>query len=205
MPRFQTRRIGWIAIIVICLIAYLMLVLKGNSVRSEVVQAERQIVRLEQQNMLLETEYLTRSSQVQLARWNRVDFGYSAPNAQQFIHSERELASFGGAAGADGPAPILLAGFVSSEEVRAFPQLVSPVTGEAVEGGLAENIDGTAQGGLMENAEPAQTAEGDNEIAASPEDDAQLAASEPRSTVRIPLEMATASAAGSAALEAAAR
>lgn len=199
MPRFQTRRIGWIAILAACFVAYFMIVMNGNSVRSKVVQAERRIVQLEQQNMLLETEYLTRSSQVQLARWNRVDFGYDAPSAAQFIHSERELADFGDARGSDAPAPIRLAGHVSGEEMRAFPKLVSPMTGRPVDGALeVDDSDVTAQGGPLENAE----AQGDVRVASVDEGVAEN--SEVAQTLRIPLEMASASA-GSAALEAAAR
>ena len=44
-------------------------------------------MQLEGANLLLETEYLTRSNQLQLAAWNRVDFGYTAPNAAQFLDS----------------------------------------------------------------------------------------------------------------------
>lgn len=191
MPIFHTRRIGWLAVLAACSVVYLMIVLNGNSVRSEVVQAERRIVQLEQQNMLLETEYLTRSSQKQLARWNRVDFGYSAPTAAQFIQSERELAVFGGARSSDAPEPIRLAGRVSSEETRAFPQLVSPMTGEAIDGALAaaDLGDGTALGGPLEDTELANA-----ENTSASEDETQ--------TVRIPLELASASTVG---LEAAAR
>lgn len=195
MPLIKTRRIGWIAILAVCLVGYLMIVLNSNSVRSAVVQSERRIVRLEQQNMLLETEYLTRSSQAQLARWNRVDFGYSAPTAAQFIQSERELAAFGGARSVDAPEPIRLAGRVSGEEMRAFPQLVSPMTGEAIEGflGSADNGDGTAMGGPLEGDAQGDDASVDEVIASA--DEAQ--------TVRIPLDIA--SAASAATLEASAR
>ena len=74
----RIRRIGWIAALALCTALYLMLHLKVHSVRSEVIRAERQIVALEQQKLLLETEFETRSNQLQLAAWNRVDFGYTA-------------------------------------------------------------------------------------------------------------------------------
>ena len=94
-PQRRIRRIGWLAALGTCIVLYALLHVKVNAVHAEVVQAERQIVRLENQNMLLETEFLTRSSQVQLAAWNRIDFGFEAPRAEQFIDGPMQLASFG--------------------------------------------------------------------------------------------------------------
>ena len=74
----RIRRIGWLAALALCLALYGVLHFKVHAVQSAVVRAERQIVQLEEATMLLETEYLTRSSQIQLARWNRVDFGFVA-------------------------------------------------------------------------------------------------------------------------------
>lgn len=132
-PPARFRRIGWLAALGTCAVLYGLLHVKVNAVHSEVVRAERQIVQLEQQNTLLETEFLTRSSQVQLAAWNRVDFGYQAPRAQQFVDGQLQLASFGSPRGADAPAPIMLAGMTSGEEMAEFPRLVSPLTGEPVD------------------------------------------------------------------------
>jgi hypothetical protein len=131
----KLRRIGWIAALATCTALYLMLHLKVHSVRSEVIRAERQIVALEQQKVLLETEFETRSNQLQLAAWNRVDFGYTAPSAEQFLENERQLASFGGPRAAGAPEPIRVAGGAGSE-APSFPQLVSPLTGEPVDEAL---------------------------------------------------------------------
>ena len=100
----RIRRIGWIAALALCTALYLMLHLKVHSVRSEVIRAERQIVALEQEKLLLETEFETRANQLQLAAWNRVDFGYTAPKADQFLENERQLASFGGPPAKGAPA-----------------------------------------------------------------------------------------------------
>ena len=135
-PQTQARRIGWFAALAICTALYLLLHLKVHSVRSDVIRAERQIVQLEEQNLLLETEFLTRSSQVQLARWNRVDFGYAAPTADQFIESERQLASFGSPRAPDAPEPIRLAGAPAAADVPPFPKLVSPITGRPLDDDL---------------------------------------------------------------------
>ena len=134
------RRFGWLAALSICVVLYVMLHLKVNAVHSEVVQAEREIVRLERANMMLETEFLTRSNQVQLARLNRINFGFRAPEASQFIDGERQLAQFSKPRAVDAPAPIRLAGLTSSDGVPAFPKLVSPLTGEPLDAALVEGV-----------------------------------------------------------------
>ncbi|WP_340587094.1 hypothetical protein [Erythrobacter alti] len=132
------RRIGWFAALGTCLALYALLHIKVTAVHAEVVRAERQIVSLEEQNMLLETEFLTRSNQVQLAAWNRVDFGFQSPTADQFINSPRQLAQYGSAPAEGAPAPIRLAGLRSGEDVPAFPQIVSPLTGRPIKANLLE-------------------------------------------------------------------
>ena len=131
-------RIGWFAALGICTALYLGLHFKVQSVVSEVVRAERQIVALEERNMLLETEFLSRSNQAQLAAWNRVDFGYVAPDADQFISGERQLAQFSEPRSANAPAPIRLASMTATEERPRFAELVSPLTGEPVDPALVE-------------------------------------------------------------------
>tara|TARA_A100001391_G_scaffold114330_2_gene77205 strand:- start:25634 stop:26170 length:537 start_codon:yes stop_codon:yes gene_type:complete len=132
------RRFGWLAALSVCLLLYVMLHLKVNAVHSDVVRAEREIVRLERANMMLETEFLTRSNQVQLARLNRINFGFRAPEASQFIDGERQLARFSKPRSNDAPAPIRLAGLTSTDGVPAFPKLVSPLTGEPLDAALVK-------------------------------------------------------------------
>ena len=132
-PQSRIRRIGWFAALGTCLALYALLHIKVNAVHADVVRAEEQIVSLEEQNLLLETEFLTRSNHVQLAAWNRVDFGFTSPEADQFIDGERQLASFGMPRSEDAPAPIRLAGLRSGEDVPDFPKLVSPLTGRPVD------------------------------------------------------------------------
>lgn len=129
----RIRRMGWLAALFICVTLYALLHLKVTAVESEVVRAERQIIALEEANLLLETEFLTRSNQMRLSAWNRVDFGFVAPTAAQFIENERQLASFGGPRAADAPAPIMLAGMTGEEELPEFPKLVSPLTGKPLD------------------------------------------------------------------------
>jgi len=146
----RLRRIGWIAALATCTALYLMLHLKVHAVRSEVVRAERQIVALEQQKLLLETEFETRSNQLQLAAWNRVDFGYTAPSAAQFLANERQLASFGSPRAAGAPEPIRVAGGAGSE-APAFPRLVAPLAGEPLDEALIEPERALADPRLAEN------------------------------------------------------
>jgi len=134
----RISRIGWLAALAICTALYLGLHFKVQSVASEVVRAEREIVALEKRNMLLETEFLSRSNQAQLAAWNRVDFGYVAPEADQFISAERQLAQFSQPRSADAPAPIRLASMTASEETPRFAELVSPLTGNPVDPALID-------------------------------------------------------------------
>ncbi len=147
-PQARIHRMGWFALLAICTALYGVLHFQVWSLSSEVTKKERQIVRLQERNTLLETEFLTRSSQAQLAAWNRVDFGYSAPEADQFIENERQLARFGSVRGIDTPEPIRVAGVASDEDRTPFPALVSPITGKPLDTALIEpqrTDDGSAQ------------------------------------------------------------
>ena len=135
-PHSRIRRIGWFAALAICAMLYLGLHLKVHAVRSEVIRAERQIVLLEQQKVLLETEFQTRSNQLQLEEWNRVDFGYTAPSAAQFLENERQLASFGSPRAPGAPEPIRVAG--AGGDTPPYPKLVSPLTGKPIDEALLE-------------------------------------------------------------------
>lgn len=117
------RRIGWLAILALCAACYVFVHLRANALHAQVVRAERQIVQLEEENLLLETEFLTRSNHLQLAKLNRIYFGYRAPEAAQFLHGERQLARFSLPRSPDAPAPIRLARLGSGEDLPRFPQL----------------------------------------------------------------------------------
>ncbi|MGX7896761.1 hypothetical protein [Tsuneonella sp. HG222] len=134
----RLRRMGWFAALGLSTIMYGALHLKVHAVRSEVVNAERRLVALEGRKIMLETEFETRASQERLASWNRVEFGYVAPGAKQFVGSTRELAEFGAPRSAAAPAPIRVASVASENEVPAFPRMVSPLTGKPVDEALVE-------------------------------------------------------------------
>ncbi|RJY09006.1 hypothetical protein [Aurantiacibacter aquimixticola] len=142
------RRIGWAAALGVCFALYILLHLKVTAVHADVVRAEKEIVRLESKKLLLETEFLTRSNHVQLAAWNRVDFGFQSPEASQFVHGPRQLATFGLPRAADAPAPIRLAGLRSGEDVPDFPRIVSPLTGEPIDPKLLEGGSDSDRGSI---------------------------------------------------------
>jgi len=123
----RLRRVGWLAVLSLCTVCYLALHLKVHAVQSEVVRSERQIIALEGQKSLLETEFETRASQEQLASWNRIDFGYTAPGAAQFVENERQLARFGTPRAVGAPAPILVAGIADGDKAPPFAKFVSPL------------------------------------------------------------------------------
>jgi hypothetical protein len=121
------RKIGWAMVLIVCTALYLTLHLRVNAVKSEVRLAERRIVALQDQKMLLETEFETRSNQQQLAAWNEVEFGYKAPEADQFLSGERQLAQFGAPPVKGAPEPIMVASAPAPEEQNnsAFSSLVA--------------------------------------------------------------------------------
>lgn len=137
-PQRRLHRLGWFAALALCAGLYLALHVKVNAVHSDVVSAERQIIALEQEKIMLETEFQTRSSQHQLAIWNRVDFGYAAPTADQFLDNERQLAQLGVPRAKDAPAPIRFARNDVADEATPFPQFVSPLTGRPLDEDLVE-------------------------------------------------------------------
>lgn len=131
MTSTQARSLGWAAILGACLAAVVVLSFKVHAVRSEVLLAERQLIALQRETLLLETEFETRASQRQLAEWNAVEFGYAAPRAGQFLEGERQLASLGEVRGPDAPSPIRLANADTAEAAPDAP-MRSPVSGAKV-------------------------------------------------------------------------
>lgn len=124
----RIRQIGWAVALTMCFGIFAALTFQVNSVKSEVRLAERQIVALEREKLLLETEFQARANQQQLADWNAIEFGYQAPRADQYIAAERQLASFGVPTGIGAPNPIRVARAPDSEDT-SFPEMVSPVSG----------------------------------------------------------------------------
>lgn len=134
----RMRQIGWLASVGLCVGIFALLSFNVSAVKSEVLLAERKIVALERETLLLETEFQTRASQRQLAAWNAVEFGYEAPRADQYIDGERQLAALGQPASPNAPSPIRVAradvpaqGTQGSTE-SPKREMVSPISGEAI-------------------------------------------------------------------------
>lgn len=134
-PRGSLRSAGWIAVLAACATLFVVLTFRVNAVKSEVRLAERRIVALQREKMLLETEFETRASQQNLSNWNEVEFGYRAPRAAQYLENERQLASLGTPRAVGAPAPIRVASAeVSDDAAQSFPRMVSPVTARSLRG-----------------------------------------------------------------------
>lgn len=134
----QMRSLGWAAVLAVCIALFAVLSVRVHAIKSEVLLAERQIIALKHESMLLETEFETRASQRQLVEWNAVEFGFAAPRADQFLDGERQLASLGQPRVRGAPAQIRLArADIASEDEsssarRPDAAMVSPLSGEKV-------------------------------------------------------------------------
>jgi len=125
------RKLQGIGLVLLVLIFAMMLYpvsLKVAATRSELTRVEREIDRARDNIRYLESELAVRASMRQLEQWNAEAFGYSAPDAGQYLSNERQLASLDGlprARGANEVAPVLMA-MVSPVAVPAAPK-PSPV------------------------------------------------------------------------------
>lgn len=126
----RLRQLGWAVTLGLCITLFAALTFKVNSVRSQVRLAEREILALQREKVLLETEFETRASQQQLAQWNAVEFGYQAPGPGQYLEGERQLARLGEPRGPAAPPPIRVAR--APDATARFPAMVSPLTGKPV-------------------------------------------------------------------------
>lgn len=135
----QMRSLGWAAVLAVCVTLFALLSVRVHAVKSEVLLAERQIIALKRESLLLETEFETRASQRQLVEWNAVEFGFAAPRADQFLEGERQLASLGQPRVPGAPAQIRLARADADADAdsgamtrRQDTAMVSPLSGEKV-------------------------------------------------------------------------
>lgn len=121
------RKLQGIGLVLLVLVFAMLLYpvsLKVAATRSELAQINHQINRTRDNIRYLESELAVRGSMRQLERWNSESFGYSAPDASQFLSNERQLASLGRiprARGANDVAPVLMA-MVSPVAVPASPR-----------------------------------------------------------------------------------
>ena len=131
VPGSRLRQIGWAVVLATCFALFVALTFRVNTVKSGVALAERQIIALEREKLVLETEFQARASQQQLGDWNRVEYGYLTPSADQYLENERQLASLGIERGIGAPEPIRVAR-APEEAEEGLLAMVSPVTGKPV-------------------------------------------------------------------------
>ena len=141
LTRDRVHSIGWVAVLTVCAALTLALTLRVNAVKSQVRLAERQILSLQQQKTMLETEFQTRSNQQQLKSLNDVEFGYQAPTAAQYLEGERQLAVLAKPRGPGAPSPIRVA-HAAIEDDSVFPAaMVSPISGKAMAAEVRERTE----------------------------------------------------------------
>ena len=121
------RKLQGIGLVLLVLLFAMLLYpvsLKVAATRSELTRVEREIDRARDNIRYLESELAVRASMRQLEQWNAEAFGYSAPDAGQYLSSERQLASLDRlprARGANEVAPVLMA-MVSPVAAPAAPR-----------------------------------------------------------------------------------
>ncbi|SIO11193.1 hypothetical protein SAMN02745824_2990 [Parasphingorhabdus marina DSM 22363] len=88
--------IGWLMLV--CLVAILLypLSLSVASLRSDLARTDQKIVSVKREIRYLETEFGARANLRQLEEWNKLEYGYVAPKAAQYLEGERALANLGG-------------------------------------------------------------------------------------------------------------
>lgn len=91
----KLKNLGWIALVLIVAISLYPLSLSVATLRSDLARTEQKIVQSKRRIRYLETEFATRANLKQLDLWNELDYGYSAPNADQYLSNERALANLG--------------------------------------------------------------------------------------------------------------
>jgi hypothetical protein len=151
------RKLQGIGLVLLVLIFAMMLYpvsLKVAATRSELTRIERQIDRTRDNIRYLESELAVRASMRQLEQWNADTFGYSAPDAGQYLESERQLASLDRlprARGANEVAPVLMA-------------MVSPVGTPAVSAPKESPVVGKPAAAKPVTAKPVVLAQADSAI-----------------------------------------
>jgi hypothetical protein len=93
----KLKNFGWIALLSVIAVLLYPLSLNVGALHSKLVDTDRKIMETKREISFLQAELRTRANMQQLAEWNDVLYGYSAPTADQFIDGERALAGLDGA------------------------------------------------------------------------------------------------------------
>lgn len=112
MAARKLQGIGLVLLVLIFAMVIYPVSLKVAATRSELAQIDKRIGEARDNIRYLESELAVRASMRQLEQWNADTFGYSAPDAGQYLSNERQLASLDRlprARGANEVAPVLMA------------------------------------------------------------------------------------------------
>lgn len=88
--------LGWVAGVATAATCLYLVSLQVAAERGKLESVEHQIAVAQRDMRQLQTELGTRASLRQLEKWNGDVLALSAPKAQQFLHSDTQLASLGG-------------------------------------------------------------------------------------------------------------
>lgn len=118
------RALGWVAGIASAATCLYLTSLQVAAERGKLEATESQIVAAKRDMRQLQTELGTRASLRQLEKWNGEVLALTAPRAEQYLHSEAELASVGvrelkGPTGTAPLAPVMLAAAQTTPEAPA--------------------------------------------------------------------------------------
>jgi hypothetical protein len=128
------RPLGWVAGVATAATCLYLVSLQVAAERGKLEAVEHQIASAQRDMRQLQTELGTRASLRQLEKWNGDVLALSAPKAQQFLHSETQLASLGSGAIDDGtpnaPPAVMNASFeparVATAPVAALKSAAEP-------------------------------------------------------------------------------
>lgn len=126
--------IGWLLLVFLVAVLLYPLSLSVATLRSDLARTDQKIVSVKKEIRYLETEFSARANLRQLEQWNKLEYGYVAPKAAQYLEGERALASLGGNV-PRGPVKIAMinamddarpAGIIGSVIPTASAQTLSP-------------------------------------------------------------------------------
>jgi hypothetical protein len=133
------REVGWVAAVAGTALGCYMVSLKVASERAALEQVENKIVLAQRDIRVLQTEIGTRGRLEQLESWNVKVLALSAPQAQQFLEGEFQLATLAAPTKkVDPAAPVVLASAPAPAPQR--PALADDDDGEAKAGPTARDL-----------------------------------------------------------------
>jgi hypothetical protein len=91
----RLKNLGWMALVFLVAILLYPLSLNVASLHSDLVVIDNKILKTKQEISFLQAELRTRANMQQMEEWNKLEFGYAPPTAEQFMQGEAALAEHG--------------------------------------------------------------------------------------------------------------